>query len=66
MLSVGRFEAIHRNETAMDLLERFALPPPVIYRGVPDALVEERAERTHALEADFKTNFCDADTADAK
>ena len=50
----------------MNLLKRLSLAPPVSYGSVPDALVEERAERAQALEADFETNVGHADTADAE
>jgi len=42
------------------------LAPPVVYRGVADAFVEQRAERTQTLEADFETNVGHADAARAE
>lgn len=57
---------MHQNKAAVNLLKRLSLASPVVYGRVSDTLVEERAERTQALEPDFETNVGHTQTADAQ
>ena len=47
----------------MNFLEGCALAAAIVYRSVPDALMEKRAEGTRTLKADFKADVGNADSA---
>ena len=50
-------QAVHHDEAAMNLTDRFALPPAIVDGRVTDRFVKQRAERPNTLKADFETNW---------